>query len=531
MILAYRNQFIESSFVFVSEGQIYDPTEFATPVDIFFYITRGDYGVGPVIDGPFSYLRNNSGEEDRFTITKTGNGQFVFRYRVPKSIHEGGYTIIAQTSNDFGQMVVTSPFQVRGEPVTLNPVVISNAGSSSITYKPTYEDLNRNNTDTLLLIGHADGIALNNPLKIRTIQEAVDALGADISSPLMRAVFDAYSSGARDIFILATAPMSEYVERYQDRLQSTILFDLDSATPSSYTFYQKYFERLATTYEIIKELDYIDIIVPLETSIIKTGGVDFVTQLANYLSDFHDETGFVQLGVIGSRSGGISSSDIIDIKENSVLVNKFTQFSSDGEIISDKGRYVIPVYGEAVFQHEQLKTPYSGSVAAAYAGLLAAHPLNLSIIRTRIPGVSSLFGNNLTQADINQLESIGINTIYRGKKTRRFIPFEVYATNEYTMASRKSTLYKAAQMRLVSNIISRVRDMANQYVGKMSYEKLVESVKAMLSDMRSKRIIVDYALNVEIDPIEKGKLIFYIQLRSALGLKKVDFAISAGPEA
>lgn len=531
MILAYRNQFIENSFVFVSEGNIYDPTDSSTPTDVYFYITRSDYGTGPVIDGPFSFLRDNSDQQDRFTITKTSSGQFIFRYKIPSTLHQGTYTIIAQTTNQAGQLVIASKFQIREEAVNLSPVVISNAGSSSITYKARYDDLDRNNTDTILLIGHADGVGLNNPIKLRTIQEAIDILGADLDSPLMRGVFDAYSSGARDIFILVTAPMSEYVERYQDRTQSTAIFDLDSVTPTNYTFYEKYYERLAVTYDVIKELDYIDIIVPLETSIIQTGGVDFVTQLANYLSDFHDETGFVQLGIIGSRSGGIKASDINEIKQNTVLVNKFTQFSIDGQISSDKGRYVIPVYGEAVFQHDQLKTAYAGSLAAAFAGLLASSPLNLALIRTRIPAASSLYGVDLTQLQISELEAIGINTIYRGKKTRRQIPFEVYVTNEYTMASRQSTLYKAAQMRLVSNIVSRIKDMANQYIGKMAYDKLIDSVNFMFSDMKKKTIIVDYALNTEISKAQVGKVIFYIQIRSALGLKKIDFAIAAGPEA
>lgn len=531
MILAKRNQFIESSFVFVSEGDVYDPTDLATPVDIYFSIVRGEYGSGPIVDGPFSFLRDNSDQANQFTIVKTGNGQFIFRYKIPESIHEGIYSIVAQTRNNFGVLVVAAKFQVRGSAINYNPVVISSAGSSTITYKPKYEDLNRNNTDTILLIGHADGLELNNPIKIRTMQEAIDILGADLDSPLMRGVFDAYSSGARDIFVLAAAPMSEYVDRYQDRLNSTTIFDLDSATPSSYTFYEKYFQRLAVTYEIIKELDYIDIIVPLEASIIKTGSVNFIEQLADYLSDFHNQTGFVQLGIVGSKTGGMKSSDIEDIKQNYTLVNKFTQIDSSGEIVSDKGRYVIPVYGEVIFQHQQLKTPYSAPMSAAYAGMLASNPLNLSLIRTRIPGAASLYGSDLTQKDINELESIGINTIYRGKKTRRSIPYEVYVTNEYTMASLSSTLYKAAQMRLVSNIVSRIKDMASEYIGKSGYEKLVDMVKSMMDRYKERNIIVDYALNVEIDQFERGKIIFYIQLRSALGLKRVDFAISAGPEA
>jgi hypothetical protein len=180
---------------------------------------------------------------------------------------------------------------------------------------------------SLLLIGHADGLQLNSPIKIRSVQHAVELLNADIKSPVLRGVFDAYDAGAKNIFICAAAPMTEYVDDIDKRLISSTYIDYQSATPISKTFYERYYERLSATYSVLSVLDFIDVIVPLEVSMIKTGGVDFVLQLANYCDSFHNETGYVQIGVIGSRTNGITSADINEIENNDSLSNKFTLYN------------------------------------------------------------------------------------------------------------------------------------------------------------------------------------------------------------
>jgi hypothetical protein len=531
MIPGVRGQFINFDFIFVAENNVYDPAILATPVDIYFSVRRGDYNSGPIVDGPFSFLRNNSDISDKVSITRTGRGQYRFRYKIPSSLHEGVYTVFAQTSSNEIPISVSSSFVVKTDAVTLNPIVISNNSTSIVNYKATYEDLNRSNTNTVLLIGHADGIALNDIYKIRSIQSAVDLLGADLGSPLLRGVFDAYAAGARDIFIMAAAPMSEYVDKYEDRLVSSTIFNLNMATPNSITFYQRYYDRLAVTYNILKELDYIDYVVPLEASIIKTGGVDFVTQLASYCADFHNTTGFIQIGIIGSRSGGVKSEDINEIKANSVLVNKLTSYNLNGSILSDNGRFIVPIYGEVVSKHDQLKISYTSTLAASFAGLFAAMPLNMGLIRSRIPGALSVFGSDLTQYELQELDNLGINTVYRGKKTKRSVPYEVYTSNEYTLANKNSTLSKAAQMRLIASLVSRIKSVALEAIGKFGYDRVSDTVYKMLMQMKSNNIIIDYSFNIEVDPSDRGKLVFHISVLSALGLKRINFSLAAGPEA
>lgn len=502
-----------------------------------------DFFPGRINKGQFTYLDtygkrwtlngsatfNPSSRTDLISIDRTNNYYYTLNYEVPDFLFEGVYSVIAQSANTLDTLSISAPFQVQGEPITLNPSIAASEKTAVLNYKPTYQQLNQANTSTILLIGHADNIGLNDPIRIQSIQSAVDILGSDLNSPLLRGVYDAYAAGARDIIICAAAPMIEYVEKASNRLESTIMFDLESATPSSYTFYQKYYSRLATTYSAIESLDFVDYIVPLETSIFRTGGIDFVTQLANYLSDFHDSTGYVQLGIIGSKSDGISPSHISELEAIPAFKNKFTTKDYLGNVLSDKGRYVIPVYGEGVYQHSQLKTSYTSPLSASVAGMLASTRLNLGLIRTRIPGITSVFGSDLSQSDLSRLDSLGINTIYRGKKARRSIPFEVYLSNEYTMADPYSTLSKAAQMRLIARVVSEVRGFSYSAIGKFNYDVAVSKVRNFLESLKKENIILNFTFNVEVSQDIIGKLIFHIQLISSLGIKKLNFAISTGP--
>jgi len=532
MLVLDKGQKAQFKFIFTDyDGSIYDPGEMATPVDVVVYVLRGESAGGPLIDGPYSYLRQDL-EETGNRIERVSNGEYVFHYTVPASLFEYKYSVIARTFSGTQLINVAAPFQVKPSKSSLSPTSIMSSKSSVINYNPTYEQLNRSNTNTILLLGHADGIQLNYPVKINSIQHAIDLLKGDINSPLLRGVLDAYSCGARDIIICASAPMTEYVEKYENRLLKTYLYSKNDATPQLETFYERYYDRLEVTYNQIVDLDFVDIVVPLETSIMNVGtdGIDFMEQLANYCADFHDTTGNVQLGIIGSRSNGIKSSDIPQLKANEVFTNKYTNYIFEN-ILSDKGRYVIPIYGELVFQHPQIKLSYTSAAAAAVAGMLASGSLNKSLIRTRIPGATSLYGSDLTFAEYEELEALGINTLYRGKKTRRAVPYEVYLTNEYTMADEDSVFSKAAQMRLVSLVVSEIRGICLSNFDIINYDRIISEAKLFLLNLKNTNIIIDFSLGIDTSEVNDGKLIFEIELISALALKKVNFSLAAGPGA
>lgn len=531
MLIVKKNDLIKIKFLFVDNGSAYDPTNQATPIDVTIGITRGDNRFSSIILNPISYLFTNATPDPNAYIEKSANSEFVFNYKIPENLFPGKYTVIAKTFKDTLEIIIESSFEVKDSQYNLQPTVPMGNRSSSITYRPSYEDLNSSNMQSVLLVGHGDGLELNSPVKIRSVQHAVDLLRGDNNSPLLRGVFDAYGAGARSIFICSAAPMFEYVQDFDQRLVSVNYFDVGLATPSSQTFYERYYERLEQTYSVLSELDFIDIIVPLETSIISTGGPDFITQLSNYLDEFHNTTGYVQVGIIGSKTRGVSSSDIDLLEANSVITNKLTEFNSLGQITSDKGRYVIPVYGEAVFSHSHLDFSYTNSVSAAVAGLVASNPLNIGMIRKRIPGAISLFGSSLNTSEMKRLELIGVNTIYRSNKARRSQPFEVYLTNDFTMAAMNSTFSKLPQIRLVSYLASKIKGYGYDTIGKFGYDTIVSSVSSLLSSMKKDKIIVDFEFKAKPDPTEKGVIILYINVISSLGLKKIDLSLAAGPGA
>jgi hypothetical protein len=515
-------------------GLSYDPIANGSDVTVSVY--RGLDQSGAIIGVPISYRYTNSTTSPDAYIERNGTTEFVFNYRIPENIEaqnslfSGIYTIVARTYIDGNLLSSTVQFELKDTLYDLVSGVGQGNKSATITYKPSYDDLNQTNMQSILLIGHADGLELNNPVKINSVQNAIDLLSGNKNSPLLRGVLDAYGAGARNIFICAAAPMSEYVLSVEDRNKAYAVFNGQTLK----TFYEKYYERLIETYSIIKQLDYIDIIVPLEASIIKTGGVDFLSQLVHYCNDFHNETGYVQIGVIGSRGNGISSSDIELIQNSKYLRYKYTTFintTSSTQIASDIGRYVVPVYGEAVFSHLQIDNTYTASVAAAVAGMIAQSQLNMGLTRKRIPGALSLYGVDLNSTQLNTLDSIGINTIYRGTKARRGNVYEVYLTSDYTLSNVNSVFSKLPQMRLTSYVASQVKAYGYDYIGKFGYDKVVTSVTNMLSTLKKNGSIVDYEFKAEQSEQEQGLLILNINLTSSLGLKKINLSLSAGPAA
>jgi hypothetical protein len=329
---------------------------------------------------------------------------------------------------------------------------------------------------------------------------------------------------------MAAAPMSEYIDDISQRLTPMpILFSEE--TNSNLDFYQKYYERLTVSYDEAKGLDFIDIIVPLEASMINTGSVDFTAQLALHCYSFNDATGYVQIGIIGSKNNGTKDSDVELLEQNIRLVNKFTTYSISGEIESDIGRYVIPVYGELTFNHIGFGRSYTSSAAAAFAGMMSSTPVYNGMIRKRIPGAYSVYGSNLSADSLARLDNLGVNTVYRTRKALRGNPYEVNISNDYTLANKNSSFTKAPQMRLVAMVITEIKAIANDGIGKNAEDKVISQVKSMLDTLVSTRAIKDYKLQSYGSKTERGTLIFEINLVSSLGLKNINFSIITGPGA
>ena len=535
-------------FIFNQNGSFYDPTLGATPSDVIISVYRGDLGAGPIIDGPYSYIMQGATVNSNY-IEKTSNNtlyygnygdtpgntftshdivKFTLHYTVPENIFPGNYSVVASTYYEATVMQYTAQFQVpQQERTTVSSFSDGNKGLST-SFVPSFDSLDQYKTNSILLIGHADGLELNSVRRIRSIQEGIDLLNADYNSPLLRGIFDAYAHGARDIYICAAAPMKEYEATTEARLSKIPMYTYSDATPLLMNFYEKYYSRLEQTYKEIIDHDYIDIIVPLETSIINTGSIDFITQLASYCQNFHNKTGFIQIGVIGSRNNGINVEDIATFKNDTRFTLKYTMLSSTQEILGDMGRFIMPVYGEVVMNHNFLNITYTSSASASAAGLLSSTPVNRSLIRSRLLPVFGISGVNLSQLQVEELERLGINTVVKGVRSRRGSIADIYLTNDHSMASKSSVYNKIHQIRLVSMIINEIISLGNRSTSKFSAQALISDVKQTLQFLKKNTIIMDYSLEAYSDQSVKGKVYFDISITSVMSLRKVSFSISSG---
>jgi hypothetical protein len=548
MLILSPGQTGNFEFIFNQNGNFYDPTLGATPSDVIVSVYRGDFGAGAIIDGPYSYFQQNVDSAGNY-IEKSSNNtfyygdygdipgqnistynltKFIFHYTIPQNLFQGNYSVVATTYDGANIFQYTAQFQVPQGSMNIVGSYAGGAKELSTSYRPSFQSLEQYKTNSILLIGHSDAIEINAPVRIGSIQEGIDLLKADFNSPLLRGIFDAYACGARDIYICSAAPMKEYVAITGDRLNPIPTHSYEDATPILMNFYQKYYDRLINTYASLERYDNIDIIVPLEASIIGTGDVDFVTQLATHCQNFHDETGAIMLGVIGSRSDGISPSNIEVFEEDINFTDKYTMYNPDNSIAGDMGKFVIPIYGEIIINHNFLNISYTSSAAASVAGLLSETAVNQSLIRKKIPSAFGLSGVNLSQAEVDRLDALGVNTIIRNNRSRRGNSYEIYLTNDHTMAKANSTYAKAPQMRLISMVINEIRALGDNSISRFSAQKLIEDVKKMLQFLKTNNIIRDYALEAYADSLVKGKIYFDINLTSSLGLRKISFSISSG---
>jgi hypothetical protein len=298
-----------------------------------------------------------------------------------------------------------------------------------------------------------------------------------------------------------------------------------SATPNTYSFYEIYYARLQKCYEIIKDYEFLDIIVPLETSIVSTGNVNFVKQLADHCNSVQETTGEVQLGVIGSRSVNSTDSDINElISKNFNIESEITQ---DGYITKDTGKYILLVYGECVFSHKQTQKSYSSSSAAAFASVLASTRVDYGLAKKQVPSALAAANGGLTSLQAKQLTDIKINSITPAHRTRKGTPYNVRISGDLTM-SISENYADASNIRLVAMLIAEIQSMSISSLGKFSYDKLIRSVDALLSSLKSGDIIRDYYFDAFADKLEKGKIYFNISLTSVRTLRSISFNVATG---
>jgi hypothetical protein len=527
MLIASPGLFVKIPFVYKDGYEYLDPSS-----EINIYLNRGFNSTGARILGPYIYsvekataasptLIQYFSETDY--VERISEGSYELNIKVPLNLFDGVYTIGINTKvngvtdlkeinleNKTGYSIYAEPtYGLVDKTVALNP-------------KSKYRQMGQFDTNNLMLIGHTDAMEPYGIQKIVSMQNAIDLLRGDMNSPLLRGVFDAYSCGARDIYVMSAGYMSEYVSKVSER---NIKIFKDSLN-ETYSFYESYYDRLSQCYKLLEEYEFLDVIVPLEISIVNTGGVNFVKQLANFCYKIQQNTGEITIGIAGSKNDGVSSSDVTELLATNFDIQSVVD--TNGYITKDTGKHVLLVYGEAIFAHKQMQLSYSNSVAAAVAGMLCSNQVNKGLSKQKIPSALSIHGANLNVDQVRALNAKNINTIVRGGRSRKTVgPYDTYLTSDYTQ-SVSDNFKDSSNIRLAAMVIAEVQAMAKNSIGKFSYAKTTAKVETLLSFLKENDIIRDYKLEAFADKEEKSKIYFSIVLISSRTLREISFNVSTG---
>jgi hypothetical protein len=528
MLVAKPGTEIEIPLIYREGFNYVDPDDYITV-----FLKRGYSVPGPVIIGPVKYSVETLSSEfstqpiidPNVIMVKNSTGYYTLKVTLPQNLFDGIYTVEVTSIVNGLLISKETNVQCKGGYTSYNESYDVGDKFIEIGNRARYSSIGQSTTMTTVLIGHTDAINPYGILKINSMQEAVNVLRADIDSPLLRGVFDAYSCGARDIYIMSAGFMSEYVEDVNERNVS--LFADDSATPNVHTFYSLYYRRLSQCYKLLRDYEFLSIIVPLEASIINTENVNFVKQLSDHCEYMQTETGEVIMGVIGSKNGGVNISDINELYEKDFNIN--SEVDNDGFVISDSGKYVVLVYGEAVFSHNQFQRSYVSSMAAATAAMLSSTRLDRGLTRARIPGALSIHGVDINAAQVKRLQEKGINTIIRGQRSRRAALFDIMLTSDYTQSISES-FKDSVNVRLVSVIINEIQSLGNVAVGKFGYDKIIKYVEEYMSLLQQSRLIINYKVDSYADRYKKGVLYFNINITSSRTLRSISFNVTTGKD-
>jgi len=462
-------------------------------------------------------------------------------YEIQKIVADNKFNVSKITTDM--QETKVNPYGLVLKEKSYFPVDVTNQAqfSNSSQVNAIYRTLQPFQTNSVLLIGHADSntLGINEIKRINSLQEAVDTFNANRNSPLLRAVFDCHAAGCTDIYVMISAPMFEYVED-QTQTNQTMphLLSSKSATPTNLNFYQKYYERLEVTYSLAKIFDFIDIVVPVGVSFIRNSGVKFVRQLADFCSQMYVDSSSMTIGIIGSRTVGINPEDITAISDPLFLENILKdengndpEYSDlDGNVL-DIGRHVMLFYGEAIFSYPQLSMNYTNSVSAAVAGQLSNWPVYQGMNRQILKGADAILGSTISSIDAIKMDNSKVNTLIKSNRSRRGVPFQVFISNDRTLAKDGSAFANIPQVRLAAMVINQAIALADSAMGKFSYDIIKEKMTAMFDMLKSSNpsIIRDYRFEMFADKKVKGKIYLEIDLISSHALKRINFNLLAGP--
>ena len=372
-----------------------------------------------------------------------------------------------------------------------------------LTESTSYEKLGKNTSNRVFLIGHSDLDVLNEPLLVRDVQDAIALLKFDKQSPLLRGLLEAYLAGARDIWLVSAAPMSEYEPDIELR---------DNA------YYRTYRDRLLVTYQLLKEWDVADFVVPLEAPL--NSSVDFLTPLVNHCAESFSLSGKPKIGFIGTR-GTLDES----------LVQAL---ASDQRIpqLGSLGKFVVGFAGDAVFNLRQVSALHTSSIATVAAAQLSVLPLDIGLTNRKIKNAMSPAHPELSDESIALLSESKINTAVRTSVGRRGQQYSTVFSSDNTMAQENSMYWSLAQTRVATQIAGDIRGLGKRAIGNLGMKSFREDVENYMSALVVGGVIRRYELDVRReDPrINANRVVVNVSVTPYFGIRDISMTVFVGPE-
>lgn len=392
---------------------------------------------------------------------------------------------------------------------------------------PSYATMGSPFQLNVFLLGHADGLALNSPVKVRSIRDAMELMEDNLDSPLLRGMLEAYYAGARNIWIMPVAPMSEAYSVYDDEtIGGSTIQTLDQ-------FDTTYKPRLDTAYGILENWDLAHIIVPIGARLndydIK---VDYLTQLASLCHRAGVLSGNIHLGLLGVK-GAVDEELVNAISEDARIINSVDDNYRNYDVSSRWGsmvKYVSVFAGETEFGYRELPVAYRTSPVAAIAGMVAQTNIGSSIVNKGLRYATRVLEWSIDDSDVDRLAQLGVNLIGEDSRGRRGEPFHIRVLTDNTLAEEESIFWSLTQLASTALVVSEIRAICMAYIGSARIHELELSIRTFLTNLVSESQIREYSVRVSRAPQDPNSVLIDLYIKPFFAVRDINVSISVGPE-
>jgi len=456
----------------------------------------------------------------------------------------GNYTVRWEGTVEGDLTVQTEIFLLADTPVTTADVIDPPSLQGVMRESHQYDIMGIGLTDNLFLIGHADGIGINSPFQVNDVKEAVTAIGGDVTCPLLRAMLEAYNAGSRDMWLVASAPMSEYIP-FDGIDKSDRLLARDEW--GGLTWYERYQQRLQTTYAALVDWENIEFLVPVEAAFYDSGDVNFFDDLVFNCYDRFKKTGYPSIGFLGTQMGAWSDSDLTAVLDTAPVngVGLFSKVEFLDYVESIKGasvkaeveenipyKFGILIFGEAAFTIPQIPVVYNNSVATTAAAVLSVSRLDRGLTYKALPNVLNPLGRDLKTAQIQTLARARINPLVRRAKGKRGSPYKCVIASDNLFMPDGTDFWSIVSMRLVAKVVQEIKHFGESVIGSINYNQFRSEVQELLKLLSVSGNIKDFDLNIYRRPPTEDPdqtVLVTIVLYPFFGVREIFFQVEVGP--